>query len=139
MTKLLSSLSIAIFVGNVVGCATKPQPLPEGGPTTKQIVHGQHGQVDADSENAGMASGTFAHALSAGVTMPSSMSSQTTARLKELNQDFKQVPNPQILGYVAPHFNQANMPVPGYFTVFHLYKQNGYALMSEDAATGVSQ
>ncbi|EHM50245.1 hypothetical protein [Cardiobacterium valvarum] len=53
--------------------------------------------------------------------------------LDELNQDFKEVPNPKILGYVYPHYSATGMPVPGYFTSFRLYKVNHNALMGEGA------
>lgn len=59
--------------------------------------------------------------------------------LDEFNQDFKEVLNPKILGYVYPHFNSDNMPVLGSFTSFRLYKQNHYALMEEGVAEGWTQ
>lgn len=128
MTKFILLLAVSSML---ISCASQPKPLPEGGPTTKQILMGEREDISATS--------SYSSNHSFNITTPVSMSSQTTQKLRELNHDFKRVPNPQILGYVAPHFNQANMPVPGYFTVFRLYKKDSYALQSEDAAAGVSQ
>ncbi len=115
------------------GCSTKIQPLPDEGPTTAQIISGSSSlQTSTEMSQSGLR--RFSH-----ITPPNSMSRLTQQRLYDLNSDFKRVPNPQIIGYVAPHFNQADMPVPGYFTVFRLYAKDSYALFTEDAAAGISE
>ncbi len=132
MTKILISSVMTVVL--LTACSNnKITPLPQGGPTSAQIIQGEGGQVNQAQGYTAQDGGYMR------ITLPDSMSSLTTQRLRDLNEDFKRVPNPQILGYVAPHFNQSNMPVPGYFTVFRLYKKDSYALLREDAATGLSE
>lgn len=127
MINMIKLMALVTSVALLSACSTKIQPLPSGGLTSKQIMQGQSSSVTNQAQ------------YYERITPPNSMSRLTTQRLQELNEDFKRVPNPQILGYVAPHFNQANMPVTGYFTVFRLYKKDSYALLNEDAATGISE
>ncbi len=133
MTKLTMTLGLSILSVALTACSSSKDvtPLPQGGPTTAQIVHAGAGEYSRSS--------TRGASQYERITPPNSMSSLTSRRLRDLNEDFKRVPNPQILGWVAPHFNQSNMPVPGYFTTFRLYKKDSYALFSEDAATGLSE
>lgn len=133
MTKIPLSTTIVLLL---VGCNTHIQPLPQEGPSSAQIWHGERESVTTNYANT---SDQRADSDKRLFSAPITMSAKTTERLRELNRHFKRVPNPEILGYVAPHFNTAQMPVPGYFTVFRLYKKDGYALRSEDAATGVSK
>lgn len=128
----------------LLGCGTNVQPLPQDGPTTSEIWHGvssgsQREVTHNSSYRDDGAEATGSDGISLSPPMTTTMSTQTTAQLRQLNRHFKRVPNPEIIGYVAPHFNGAGMPVPGYFTLFKLYKKDGYALRSEDAATGVSR
>lgn len=53
----------------------------------------------------------------------------SAAALADL-QDFQQVPNPEILGYVYPHLS-GDLPVPGYYTVFRLRTRDHYAQFGE--------
>jgi len=50
---------------------------------------------------------------------------------RKLNGMFPQLPNPQTTVYVAPHLGPDGVPVPGYYTTFHLYSKNHYALPGE--------
>ncbi len=46
-----------------------------------------------------------------------------------IDSQFPQLPNPSILMYVYPHFVNSGrepVPVPGYFTAFHLYDHDYY-------------
>lgn len=107
------------------------QYLPDGGPTSAQLYSGEavtapHSQSTNYSDN-----GQY-------VTKPltsenlQSMSSISGSHLSELKQDFRLIPNPEVLGYVMPHFNrQSEIPVPGYFTVFKLYDREHYARSGE--------
>lgn len=57
------------------------------------------------------------------------------AALGDLQKEFLQVPNPEILGYVYPHLS-GTMPVPGYYTVFRLRPSDHYAQPGEGDYTG---
>ena len=55
--------------------------------------------------------------------------------LGDLQKEFLQVPNPEILGYVYPHLS-GTMPVPGYYTVFALRDGMHYAQPGEGDYAG---
>lgn len=136
MTKFGLSVITLLFL---TACSSKPQLLPDDGPSTHDIYHGNYGQSQQLSGNQYGGGGEYPiHSRPVSIAYPN-MSAHTSKHLRELNQDFKKVPNPQILGYVYPHFNRANMPVPGYFTAFTLYEKDEYALMEEGAAEGLYQ
>lgn len=47
----------------------------------------------------------------------------------EINNLFPELPNPQLVMYVYPHFaGQDEAPIPGYSTAFHLYEREHYAM-----------
>lgn len=50
---------------------------------------------------------------------------------KRLSEQFPQLPNPETIVYVYPHLGSNGVPVPGYYTRFHLYTENHYALPGE--------
>lgn len=132
MTKSTLCALVALMV--LAGCSSKPTLLPDEGPTTVQIIEGDYSNPGADRQD-----GSYPVSGEPVNLVRHPQSNITGRHLDELNQDFKEVPNPKILGYVYPHFNSGNMPVPGYFTSFRLYKQNHYALMEEGAAEGWTQ
>ena len=56
-------------------------------------------------------------------------STSNNSAIQDIDSQFPQLSNPSILMYVYPHFvNSGNeqVPVPGYFTAFHLYDHNYY-------------
>lgn len=132
---MINHLAVPIALLFLAGCSTNIKPLPDGGPTSAQLIGG----VGATAKQSELTLSQSGLRRDSQLTASHGMSSLTQQRLDDLNSDFKQVPNPQIIGYVAPHFNQADMPVPGYFTVFRLYPKDSYALFTEDAATGFSE
>ena len=45
---------------------------------------------------------------------------------------FRKLPNPELTLYVYPHLaGNAEVPIPGYFTVFNAYERDHYALPQE--------
>jgi conjugative transfer region lipoprotein (TIGR03751 family) len=47
-------------------------------------------------------------------------------------KDFHRLPNPELTLYLYPHFaGKEQLPVPGYFTVFNVYPQSYYVLLSD--------
>ena len=49
----------------------------------------------------------------------------------ELEELFPELPNPKLSMYVYPHITRSNLPVPGYTTVFYMYKNIHFALPGE--------
>ena len=132
-TRLFAILYLAVLAG----CTGTSTILPDGGPTTHDIWAGNYRQKQA--ETARRSSRDFTRRTSPLPSSLSSMSMTSTRSLETLDQDFREVPNPQIIAYVYPHFNAAELPVPGYFTAFRLYARNHYAKMEEKAAEGLSR
>lgn len=131
-TMIRFSLLAATLI--LAACAKDPIMLPDEGPTTNDIWQGDYGSVN---ERPVKISKKPTPGYPVILSVPAK-SSLTTAHLRELNDDFKEVPNPKIIGFVYAHFNETGMPVPGYFTAFRLYKENHMALMGEGAAEGVT-
>ena len=125
------------FALMLTACSKGPTLLPDEGPTTKEIWQGNYRESREDG-GSHIADGGYPVAGSRMTEVGSrtAMSNITGSHFDELNQDFKEVPNPKILGYVYAHYNSTGMAVPGYFTSFRLYRVNHNALMREGAAEG---
>lgn len=146
------------------GCASGAKLLPDDGPTTAELWAGDtRGATDkARAKNSAKdqaphphqsfraQSDTRDHSSAASRSLggrgslrllesPGSMSAQSTSAMEALNQDFREIPNPQIIAYVYPHFNTAELPVPGYFTKFRLYSRNHYAPIEARAEEGLNR
>ncbi|SUO96678.1 TIGR03751 family conjugal transfer lipoprotein [Suttonella ornithocola] len=137
MTKYFS-LPIFAVLGLTACSSQNGHLLPDGGPTPQEIMSGDYlndNHKTVSRPNARYINNYLIEDTVEIVDVPS-MSTITSSHLNELNQDFKSVPNPQLIGYIYPHFNSSGMPVPGYFTTFRLYKQNHYALREEGSAEG---
>ena len=121
----------------LAACSKGPTLLPDEGPTTKEIWQGNYRESREDGGSRIPDGGyPVAGSRMTEVGSQTAMSSVTGSHFDELNQDFKEVPNPKILGYVYAHYNSTGMAVPGYFTSFRLYRVNHNALMREGAAEG---
>lgn len=125
----------ALFITALLlaACSKNPTLLPDGGPTTVDIWRGNASRaaVTSAAVQGGYPFAALPMTVTGGARVPSRI---TGSHLDELNQDFKEVPNPKILGYVYPHYSTTGMPITGYFTSFRLYKVNHNALMGEGAA-----
>lgn len=65
------------------------------------------------------------------VSVPEQQNYTHTAE-KEIQAQFKRLPNPDMVMYVFPHLTEGeNVPVPGYTTVFPLHTRVNYALPGE--------
>lgn len=125
------------FALMLTACSKGPTLLPDEGPTTKEIWQGNYRESREDGGSRIPDGGyPVAGGRMTDVSSRTAMSSVTGSHFDELNQDFKEVPNPKILGYVYAHYNSTGMAVPGYFTSFRLYRVNHNALMREGAAEG---
>lgn len=129
---LFSRMSLlALFAASLAACSvTQPSSdklLPDSGPTTAELISGQKSQVSAYFGN-GVQADYLGMPLTEGYAPNSAYS---LAHVNELRRDFRKVPNPEIVAYVFPHISDGELPVPGYFTMFHLYERDHYALEQE--------
>lgn len=129
---LFSRMSLlALFAASLAACSvTQPSSdklLPDAGPTTAELISGQKSRVSAYFGN-GVQADYLGMPLTEGYAPNSAYS---LAHVNELKRDFRQVPNPEIVAYVFPHISDGELPVPGYFTMFHLYERDHYALEQE--------
>ena len=129
---LFSRMSLlALFAASLAACSvTQPSSdklLPDAGPTTAELISGQKSRVSAYFGN-GVQADYLGMPLTEGYAPNSSYS---LAHVNELRRDFRKIPNPEIVAYVFPHISDGELPVPGYFTMFHLYERDHYALEQE--------
>lgn len=129
---LFSRMSLlALFAASLAACSvTQPSSdklLPDAGPTTAELISGQKSRVSAYFGN-GVQADYLGMPLTEGYAPNSSYS---LAHVNELRRDFRKVPNPEIVAYVFPHISDGELPVPGYFTMFHLYERDHFALEQE--------
>ena len=129
---LFSRMSLlALFAASLAACSvTQPSSdklLPDTGPTTAELISGQKSRVSAYFGN-GVQADYLGMPLTEGYAPNSSYS---LAHVNELRRDFRKVPNPEIVAYVFPHISDGELPVPGYFTMFHLYERDHFALEQE--------
>lgn len=63
---------------------------------------------------------------------PAEAASYTRDAANEIHRQFRRLPNPDLTMYVFPHLAGTDpVPVPGYTTVFPLYRRAPYALPGE--------
>jgi conjugative transfer region lipoprotein (TIGR03751 family) len=63
---------------------------------------------------------------------PTEAASYTREAANEIHRQFRRLPNPDLVMYVFPHLAGSDpVPVPGYTTVFPLYRRAPYALPGE--------
>ena len=63
---------------------------------------------------------------------PTEAASYTRNAANEIHRQFRRLPNPDLTMYVFPHLAGSDpVPVPGYTTVFPLYRRAPYALPGE--------
>ena len=131
MTPFSRMSLLALFATSLAACSvTQPSSdklLPDAGPTTAELISGQKSRVSAYFGN-GVQADYLGMPLTEGYAPNSSYS---LAHVNELRRDFRKVPNPEIVAYVFPHISDGELPVPGYFTMFHLYERDHYALEQE--------
>ena len=131
MTLFFRMSLLALFAASLAACSvTQPSSdklLPDAGPTTAELISGQKSRVSAYFGN-GVQADYLGMPLTEGYAPNSSYS---LAHVNELRRDYRKVPNPEIVAYVFPHISDGELPVPGYFTMFHLYERDHFALEQE--------
>jgi conjugative transfer region lipoprotein (TIGR03751 family) len=125
-------LALAWILG---GCATSKDEL---------LPHGEHDMLDiwnqetsgGDASLAGRRLLDARQGLRRPLTeadvqaAPTDAASYTRDAANEIHRQFHRLPNPDLVMYVFPHLAGSD-PVPGYSTVFPLYRRAPYALPGE--------
>ncbi len=128
VTVISLSLSGCSGLGFFGDKGEEKQLLPDSGETTADLI--KNG-ISRNNKSFYFAEGKADYVGTPLVANYAPNSQYSNEHINELKRDFRQVPNPQIIGYTYPHINNNEMPVPGYFTTFNLYKTNHYALAEE--------
>jgi conjugative transfer region lipoprotein (TIGR03751 family) len=121
----------------LLGCATsKDELLPRGEHDMRDIW-----QQETSGGNASLAGRRLLDArqpLRRPLTeadvqaAPAEAASYTREAAREIHRQFRRLPNPDLVMYVFPHLAGSDpVPVPGYSTVFPLYRRAPYALPGE--------
>jgi conjugative transfer region lipoprotein (TIGR03751 family) len=135
-TNLLAVLLAAIALATL-GCATSKDKL---------LPHGEHTMLDVwDQETGGGASSARSRQLldarqslrrpltgADAQATPAVNATYTRSAANEIQRQFHRLPNPDLVMYVFPHLAGSDpVPVPGYTTVFPLYRRVPYAMPGE--------
>lgn len=124
-----NTLHTILVLGSTLGltaCASSiiaSNAIPEGGLTVSQLYQQSINEPTIKSWSVKRA-----------ITKPVNYQGYTRDAFNEIQNLFKPLDNPQILIYVFPHIaliGDEQLIKPGYTTGFFLYKQNQFALASE--------
>lgn len=127
----------------VSSCATKPPPPSEDTPDIKEAyVAAMNGQTDhvvhQGPRNMHSEKQSSDYIKPKKLVIPNlggaMQNPELLKRQSDFNAGFPMLPNPQVMLYIYPHF-QNDVPVMGNWTTFTEYDSNHYALPSE-VATG---
>lgn len=137
-TALTLRLTLVLALAALAGCAThKEELLPHGDSTMRDIWlretgDGGTGQV-ATRRLLDARQGLRRLLTDADVSAtPAVNTHYTRTALNEIRRQFHRLPNPDLVMYVFPHLAGTDpVPVPGYSTVFPLYRRVQYAMPGE--------
>ena len=117
----------------LAGCATrKDTVLPHGNATMLDLWNqNSGGTVGAEAANTNL--NEAREVLRRPITRDLSRGdSYTRTAESETNQEFKRLPDPDLVMYVFPHLAGSDpVPIPGYCTVFPFYEHVHYARPGE--------
>jgi len=121
----------------LLGCTTRKDKL---------LPHGEQSMLDVWNQETGGGNGHLAdrRLLDARQSLrrplteadmreaPAIASAYTRTAANEIGRQFHRLPNPDLVMYVFPHLAGSDpVPVPGYSTVFPLYRRVPYAMPGE--------
>lgn len=122
----------------LAGCATRKEALlPHGNATMADLWNqytvgeGEDGQADENLLEAreALRRPLTETAVKSGVARNTSY---TRTVENETNQQFRRLPDPDLVMYIFPHLAGADpVPIPGYSTVFPFYERVHYAMPGE--------
>lgn len=130
---------------NLIGCSSmRGNVVPQTGPSMEQVYDGMgvHSSgtnpskipdspqaTGSDSSNQGGETGMAL--IRQTVNTPNNPVGRKTSTAVETNT-FRKLPNPELTLFVYPHLTgNAEVPIPGYATVFNAYDRDHYALPQE--------
>ena len=138
ITKIVWLLVSLISVSELSGCTTPGKNmLPHGHMSMTEIYRAQtglSGPEDTFSMGRVQLSRASSHSRHKRYATQIREASLDNASEKSQEETFKVLPNPNMTVYIfahLSHFNETNVPVPGYKTHFFLYERNHYAMPSE--------
>lgn len=107
----------------LAGCTTAGNAIPQGGPTMAQVY--EEAMQKSNGQTLDQVRGQIRSPVAYnGIT---ELSDYTRTSENEINNLFPTLPNPQLVIYVYPHLaGQDETPVPGYSTVFSLFKEEHF-------------
>jgi conjugative transfer region lipoprotein (TIGR03751 family) len=126
--------SCAVLAATFSSCATDKEALLPQGPATMREVWDAHSGAGRTSRALVEAREALRRPLTHAEAMKGIEQDATFARTaqKEVERQFKRLPNPDLVMYVFPHLSgDLAVPVPGYSTVFPLHERIEYALPGE--------
>lgn len=120
----MRSLVIVFSTSLMLGCVSSKEKIfdQENMLTMKQVYDQQVGANQIVSGNGGVRSVN---------NRDSDLSGFTREAGREIDVEFPELPNPDLVIYVWPHLTSGGMPVPGYYTKLKMYKSTEYALPGE--------
>ncbi|MDQ7914230.1 TIGR03751 family conjugal transfer lipoprotein [Pseudomonas sp. 102515] len=132
-TDVTFALATPLLALALAGCASKDTLLPPGDHTMLDLWRTHTSSVQGAEARLNEARQLVRRPLSVGDEhLSSSMRTNLRQRAQALNQQFPRLPNPDLVMYVFPHLaGEEAVPVPGYSTVFPLYRYAPYALPGE--------
>ena len=136
-----SCIGLALLaLAALAGCATRKDALLPHGSKTMPELWSEYsgGPADGSLEDAALleAREALRRPLTARETQStlSQNASYTRNAENEIEQQFKRLPDPDLVMYVFPHLvGRDPVPVPGYSTVFPFYAQVHYAGLGDRA------
>lgn len=122
--KVLSLAGLSVWL---TGCSTSSEELLTHNGSTMLDVWDEHSKPSARQLNE--ARGALRRPL---IENDVSQAAYTRTAQTEIYQQFKRLPNPDLVMFVFPHLAGSDpVPVPGYSTVFSFYQRVQYALPGE--------
>lgn len=114
----------------ITACTTAGNAIPKGGPTMAQVYEEAMQKSNGDTLDAARRKVQSQKIPDfQNLNNDNHLSVYTRTSQNEINHLFPQIPNPQLVIFVYPHFagnNQA--PIPGYSTAFSLFERTHYKL-----------
>ena len=137
--RLSKAMVLAVGVaglGLLSGCATSKDELWQHDGVSMQELWRQGG-AGSGGDNLSQRGlldtrGELRRGLSEGEMVDQRLS-YTRDATNEIYSQFSRLPNPDLVMYVFPHLAGAEVPIPGYSTVFSLYTRPQYAMPGETA------
>jgi len=103
--------------------------VPKTGPSMEQVYDGMNQPTLTLPNNMPW---NPSNPVSPFITKNQTNTSSQNLNADLMNQDFKEIPNPELSVYIYPHFaSYGELPIPGYWTVFNVYEKDYYELIKQ--------